>query len=112
MCWELRYFTMLKRLGYERPVELAGIHLDLQNAVSKSDRAIKGYELKPQDGVIDLFISKEKVYFQKDPKFMGWKPYALRGLNIHEVNGDHDDMILQPNNKFFAETLQKILDKS
>ncbi len=111
MCWKLRYVSMMRRLGYEQDEELDGLQLHLLNAISKSNDAIKKYKLKPYDGEIDLFISKEKVYFQKDPDFMGWKPYAKKGINVHEVNGDHDDMILQPNNKFFAEVLQKVLDR-
>jgi hypothetical protein len=111
MCWKLRYVSMMRRLGYEQAEELEGLQLHLLNAITKSNDAIKKYKLKPYDGEIDLFISKEKVYFQKDPNYMGWKPYTTKGINVHEVNGDHDDMILQPNNKFFAEVLQKVMDR-
>ncbi len=112
MCWQLRFISFKRRLGFKNQVVLDTIHNDLQTAMEKNDIAFKKYILKPYDENLDLFIAKKKVYFQKDPKFMGWKAFVNGEINVHQVEGDHDDMILPPNNKNFAAVLQKILDRN
>ncbi len=108
--WKLRAMSLKRRLGFKNNVHLEGMQMDLQKAMVKNDESFKKYQMIPYEGKLELFIAKEKVYFQKDPHYMGWQPYALGGVCIYEVEGDHDNMILPPNNKNFALTLQKILD--
>jgi hypothetical protein len=45
-----------------------------------------------------------------DFEFLGWKPYALKGVNIHRIPGEHNTIFKAPNDKIFAEVLQKCLD--
>ncbi|GEO10787.1 non-ribosomal peptide synthetase [Segetibacter aerophilus] len=81
------------------------------NLISRqNDIAYNNYRIKPFEGKIDLFKAKERVYFVDDFKFLGWKKYALQGVNVHEVPGDHKTMLFAPNDKVFASVLQKALD--
>jgi len=64
----------------------------------------------PYDGVIDLFKAKFRIYFVDDSRYLGWKKYALKGVRVHNVPGDHENMLLPPNDKVFAQTLQRALD--
>ncbi|MCE7071044.1 amino acid adenylation domain-containing protein [Dyadobacter sp. CY327] len=73
--------------------------------------AYNNYVLKPYAGFIDLFRSKKRVYYMKDFKFLGWKPFALEGVFVHDIPGDHFDLFDEPNNIEFARILQNVLDK-
>ncbi len=108
--WKLRYRSFMKLLGFEKKDSYEGIYLHIMNSMQKFDEALKKYKLEPYDGVIDIFVSKIKVYYHKDPEYLGWKPYGLKGIIRHEVPGDHDDMILPPNDKIFAKILQERLN--
>jgi amino acid adenylation domain-containing protein len=110
MCLKLRYVSLLARLGIENKTTLNGFYAHLQNAQAKYEFALRQYVMTPTDIPIDLFVSQIKVYYQGDPKFLGWKPFALKGIKIHQLPGDHDDMILPPNDKEFAKILQDQLN--
>ncbi len=82
----------------------------LNRIIEKHEIAYQNYVMKPYDGVVDLFKAKVRVYFVEDNKFLGWKKYALKGVRVHSVPGDHQMMLLPPNDKVFARTLQQALD--
>ena len=73
--------------------------------------AFRQYEMMPFYGKIDLFRSAKKLYYLKDKKFLGWHPYAVKGIVIHEVEGDHDHMILGEFSEGFARKLQKAINR-
>ncbi len=58
---------------------------------------------------IDLFRVKKRLYYTDDRKYLGWKRFALQGVNIHEVEGDHKTFILPPHDKELATVLQRAL---
>jgi amino acid adenylation domain-containing protein len=70
------------------------------------------YKLTAYDDVIHLFKVKKRVYYVDDPEYLGWKPYAPKGLVIKEIPGDHATFALPPNDKKSAEIFQKALDES
>jgi thioesterase domain-containing protein len=72
--------------------------------------AYRHYTLKPYEGVIDLFRVQKRLYFLDDMKYLGWRPYAKKGMRVHEIPGDHKTFIQVPNNKDFAKILQNALD--
>ncbi|GAB3264612.1 hypothetical protein GCM10027347_31780 [Larkinella harenae] len=72
--------------------------------------AAQKYRLEPQDITVTLFRAKKQVAYKKDFEFLGWKPLALKGVNIHEVPGDHFNLFTAPNDKEFARILQQVLD--
>ncbi|MCK8495658.1 amino acid adenylation domain-containing protein [Spirosoma sp. RP8] len=102
--------SLLKAVGLrEEPEPEKGFDL-LSLIVEKHEIAYQNYKMKPYDGVVDLFKAKTRLYFVDDNKFLGWKKYALKGVRVHEVPGDHQMMLLPPNDKVFAQVLQKALD--
>ncbi|WP_288424903.1 non-ribosomal peptide synthetase [uncultured Spirosoma sp.] len=100
-----------QRFGfYETPQPEAGME-HLNRIMEKHEIAYESYVFKPYDGVIDLFKAQKRVYFVDDNKFLGWRKYAKQGVRVHEVPGDHRMMMLPPNDKVFAEMLQRALDR-
>jgi thioesterase domain-containing protein/acyl carrier protein len=110
MCTRLRYETLLSKLGLDRKTELKGLYHNIGIAMQKFEIALKKYTINPLDVRLHLFSTEIKVYYLKDKKYLGWQPYALKGIEIHKVPGDHDDMLLSPNDKEFADILQRVLD--
>ncbi len=58
---------------------------------------LKNINSDPYNGSIDLFRVNSRMYFLDDPVYLGWKPYALQGIEIHEISGDHKTFLLSPN---------------
>jgi len=69
------------------------------------------YHIEPVDIKIDLFKARKRLYFIDDPKFLGWKKYALKGVNCFIVPGDHKEMFSPPNDAILAKRLQKRLNE-
>jgi thioesterase domain-containing protein len=42
---------------------------------------------------------------------LGWKKAALGGVTIHNISGNHLDIVAPPNDKVLARLLQDILDE-
>ncbi|QJD80156.1 non-ribosomal peptide synthetase [Spirosoma rhododendri] len=78
----------------------------------KSQAAYTKYVLVPHQVRIDLFRAKERIFYMHDFEFLGWKPFALKGVTVHEVPGNHNSLFDPPNDKSFARTLQNVLDKA
>lgn len=76
----------------------------------KSQSAYNKYVLHPIPIRIDLFRAKERIFYMHDFEFLGWKPFALKGVTVHEVPGNHNSLFDPPNDKEFARTLQNVLD--
>jgi hypothetical protein len=51
------------------------------------------------------------MYFLDDPIYLGWKPYALQGLEIHEISGDHKTFLLAPNVYELSRILGKVINE-
>jgi thioesterase domain-containing protein len=78
----------------------------------KSLKAQRNYELKPVDIAVELFRAKKKTFYMDDFDLLGWKPYALKGVTVHDIPGEHNTIFAPPNDKVFASVLQKCLDKA
>ena len=76
----------------------------------KHDQALRLYKMAPYYGSIDLFKVRKRIYYVDDPVYLGWKPYALNGICVHDIPGDHKTFLLPPNDKELARILQEVLD--
>lgn len=83
----------------------------MMRIADKMEHAYYHYQFKAQHIKIDQFISEKRMFFIDDPKTMGWKNLALDGIEQHLLPGDHKDMLFPPNDRIFAQTLQKKLDQ-
>jgi len=84
----------------------------LETIDEKFERACRRYRMTPYEGKVDLFRVKTRLYYLDDLEYMGWRSYALEGIAIHEIDGDHKTFMLPPHDRSFAQTLQKVLDHS
>ncbi len=69
------------------------------------------YHLKPQNFEVELFRAKDDDGYKLDSEHMGWKKAALKGVNIHNVPGNHLSIVDPPNDKVLAKMIQNILDQ-
>lgn len=102
--------SIAKNFGLPVREEQNGYLLEFSKISQQHNIAYNNYKMQPFDGTIDLFKAKNRVYFVDDAKFLGWKKFALKGVRVHEVPGDHKTMLLSPNDKEFARALQSALD--
>jgi amino acid adenylation domain-containing protein len=102
LLWKLKFGTEQKQTGF-----FGYSHkIDEMNNVAQ-----KHYSIQPYDIAIELFRAETRSFYLDDYIYMGWKPYALKGVNIHNVPGEHNTLFKEPNDKQFAEILQECLDK-
>ena len=72
--------------------------------------AFRNYTMEPFDGKVYLFKANICVHYVYDTEYLGWKKYALKGVELLDVPGDHLTMILPPNVEVFAAILGNTLD--
>jgi amino acid adenylation domain-containing protein len=73
-------------------------------------RALFNYRMQPYSGSIDLFRVTTRLYFLDDPIYLGWKPFAQKGIKIYDIPGDHKTFLLEPHYKEMARELQKCIE--
>jgi len=78
--------------------------------LEQHDKAVNDYRLQESNFKITLFRAKERVYFLEDMVYLGWKPYAKNGVEVHEVPGDHKTMFFPPHVQELANAVQSALD--
>lgn len=83
-------------------------------------RALGRYTVRPYPGVLTLFRPKLEIEHVLGPGRMinsqrefvfpdnGWGPYVQR-LDVYEVPGNHDSMVLEPNVRVLANKLQQCI---
>jgi thioesterase domain-containing protein len=84
-------------------------------------RALGRYDLQPSDLDVVLFRPRLKPAFQLAPGRAinadqrlihfdnGWAPF-VRSVDVHEVPGDHDSMVLEPNVRVLARQLRESIE--
>ncbi len=78
--------------------------------VEAYERAYKTYQMIPSSAIkVHLFRVKERIYFIDDFKYLGWKRYAIGGVEVHEIEGDHKTFLLPPHNKKLIEEIERTL---
>lgn len=74
-------------------------------------RAMENYVLKPSPIAIDLFRARRQTFYIEESKTYGWSKYALNGVNIHHIPGEHSTIFWPPYDKIVADLIQQRLDK-
>jgi amino acid adenylation domain-containing protein len=74
--------------------------------------AESNYQPKPYAGHVILFRSNHKPLGQITDPRAGWTRYATRGLEIHEIKGNHENILLEPQVRFVAEQLKACLNQA
>ena len=74
-------------------------------------KIVDRYHLKPQNFEVDLFRSKDDENYKLDPTHLGWRKAALGGVIVHNISGNHLDIVAPPNDIVLARLIQDILDE-
>ena len=105
--------SLFKNIGfYKKNKDPNDFYVYSEKIIKKMLVAARDYKLMPFDGKVDLFRAKRKTYYLPDFEYLGWKPFALRGVNIHEVPGEHAEIFNPPNVEELAKVLQACLDRA
>lgn len=75
-------------------------------------KAFSNYRAKPLDIEILLLKARIRVFYIRDSRYYGWKSLALKGVQIHELEGDHTSFLTSPNERTFAKKLQALIDEN
>jgi thioesterase domain-containing protein/acyl carrier protein len=76
-----------------------------------SAKAKRNYYQKPLNIVVDLFRAKTRTFYMNDFAYLGWREFALNGVNVHDIPGEHNTIFAPPNDQEFAVVLQRCLDR-
>ncbi|GAB3932897.1 non-ribosomal peptide synthetase [Mucilaginibacter myungsuensis] len=101
--WAIRYGREQQQegfFGYSNKIDLM------------NEEAERNYKLEPYPIEVELFRAREVTFYMEDFKYLGWKKYALKGVNIHDIPGEHNFIFAPPNDKEFARVLQECLNKA
>lgn len=101
--WALRYGKDQSQPGF------FGYAYKIDNS---NHLALQRYQLKPLNIAVEVFRAETRTFYVDDRENMGWKPYALKGVNIHDLPGEHNTIFKAPNDKIFADVLQRCLDRA
>jgi thioesterase domain-containing protein len=77
-----------------------------------NEKATRNYYLQPLNVTVDLFKAKKRVFYMADFDYLGWREFALKGVNVHDIPGEHNTIFAPPNDKQFAVILQQCLDRA
>ena len=75
-------------------------------------KAGRKYDIKPYPGRVHLFKADHKTFYILDPVYYGWAKFALGGVILYEIPGEHSSTFAPPNDKQFASILQKSLNET
>ncbi len=76
----------------------------------KYSDALDAYVLQPCTIEMTLFRVEKRLYFLDDLVYLGWNRFALKGVKVQPVPGDHKTFLYPPNSKRLAVILQRSLD--
>ena len=106
-----RVKSMLNRFGILEKQDGEGLPEFMQEISNKLNHAFLKYRVQPYHVKIDIFKAKKRLYYIDDSKYLGWSEYALDGVEVHSVPGDHKDMFDEGNSKILANIFQRRLDE-
>jgi len=107
-----RFVQFYWKIKYGQKQNQEGFFGYSNNIDVKNGQAWEKYVFTPYNGSIELFRAKKRTFYIDDFEYLGWKPFALKGIRIHEIPGEHNYIFAPPNDKEFAEILQRCLDES
>ncbi|MCX6248516.1 MAG: amino acid adenylation domain-containing protein [Bacteroidetes bacterium] len=75
-------------------------------------RANRNFFIRPYNGTVHLFKAQKQTFYIPEPETYGWDRVARGGVVVHEIPGEHSSTFAPPNDKYFAEILQRTMDES
>jgi thioesterase domain-containing protein/acyl carrier protein len=101
---------LAQRAGLVPPdVEISQAHRFVE--LLKSDfQATRNYELQLYPGRVTLFKASEELAGTSPDPTLGWREWALAGVDVHVVPGNHANMVYEPHVEVLAEKLRDCLN--
>ena len=97
------------KMGLLREDPPQGLYARFSKINEKHQQAFNNYRLRPFEGRVHLFRANTNLYFMDDPRYLGWKEYAAKGVVVYRVPGNHKTMFEDPNARELARQLQEAL---
>jgi amino acid adenylation domain-containing protein len=72
--------------------------------------AQRNYRLAPQPVRVQLFRCVERLYYTSDATYMGWREFALGGVQTYDMPGNHFNLFAPPHDVACARIVQAALD--
>ena len=83
-----------------------------QRNMQENRKHFRLYSIAPYNGKVTLFKALDRRLETIIDPTMGWKKHAQCDVEIIEVPGGHNTMLLEPNDRILCEKLQQSLNKN
>jgi amino acid adenylation domain-containing protein len=94
----------------QRWLLIAGLPGNVKKVRKVCLQAEKEYKPRPYPGRVILFRSSHKPLGQVSDPRAGWSTFASNGLEIYEIKGNHENILLEPQVRFVAGQLRTCLE--
>jgi amino acid adenylation domain-containing protein len=98
------------RRSMQRRIRLSNLPAIVKKVRNACIQAELDYKPRPYNGRVILFRSTHKPMGQLSDPRAGWDKCAVRGLEICEVSGNHENILLEPQVRSVAGQLKACLD--
>ena len=99
------------RQGIERRLRESRVPATLKKVRKACRQAAANYAPGAFHGPVILFRSQKTPLLQFDDSQTVWSEYALGELEVHEIQGNHDDVLREPQVRMIAERLRACLER-
>ncbi len=99
------------RKGIKRRFDFMFLPLAVKEVRRTLAAAEAKYAVRAYPGRILLFRASERGLRGLDDPTGGWNKYAAGGVEVHEIDGDHGNVLNEPNVQLLAQELRKCLER-
>ncbi len=107
----LKRRTRRYQKGIKRRIDFMFLPPAVKNVRRTLAVAESNYKLEAYSGRIFLFRASEKGLRGLEDPTGGWHKYVAGGLEVHEIDGDHGDILNEPNVELLAGELRDCLER-
>src|SRR5258708_37483055 len=100
------------RRGLKRRIDALSLPRAVKAVREACAAAEQNYRPSVYSGSVTLFQASEKALRGLDGAARGWKQYAAGGLEVHEIDGDHGNILNETNVRQLADALRARLDSA
>ena len=100
------------RRGIRRRIDALSLPVPVKKVREACALAEQKYRPSPVSVPFTLFRASEKALRGLDGAVNGWHQYAAGGLEIHEIDGDHGNILNEPNVRQLAAALRAGLERA
>lgn len=100
------------RRGIKRRLDALSLPVPVKKVREACAVAERKYRPSPVSVPLTLFRASEKALRGLDGALNGWQQYAAAGLEIQEIDGDHGNILNEPNVRQLAAVMRAKLDRA